>query len=353
MIEAPAATLRVVHADPRVDHRWARLVACSPDATLFHSPQWLRAVSETYGIQPLASLLCDGETTVAGTVSARIQDPRGTRLVSFPFSDFMDPLVDSREHWRLLAASVLQEPLPFTTRIRSAPWLLEDSALEAEAIGYWHAVDVAPEDAQWSALGGSARRNIRRARECGLTVEVSSSLEQVREFFDLHRQVRQHKYRLLPQPWAFFEHLHAVFEPEQRLHVLLARHNQVPVGGILAITWGDTLYYKFNASALGQLEVRPNDLLAWEAIALARRLGLARLDFGFSDADQPGLVRYKRKFATVESPVHRVNRIVDAPDPAAEAFGRELSALTAILTDPRVPGDLIEAAGALLYHYFA
>ncbi len=353
MIEAPAVTPRVLHVDPRIDQRWARLVALSPDATLFHSPQWLRAVSNTYGLQPVASLLCDGESTIAGTVSARIEDPRGTRLVSFPFSDFMDPLVDSREQWRLLAASVLAEPLPFHMRIRRGRWLLDDVELQAEAIGYWHAVDVRAEDAQWSALSGSARRNIRRARECGLTVEVSSTLEQVRTFFDLHRQVRKQKYHLLPQPWAFFEQLHAIFEPEQRLHVLLARHGQVPVGGILAITWGDTLYYKFNASALGELKVRPNDLLAWEAIGLARRLGLARLDFGFSDADQPGLVRYKRKFATVESPVHRVTRTVGSPQPNAEAFGRDLTALTAVLTDPRVPDDLTEAAGALLYRYFA
>ncbi|MFN8638762.1 MAG: GNAT family N-acetyltransferase [Dehalococcoidia bacterium] len=345
--------LHVVHADPRTDPRWARLVALSPDATVFHSPEWLRAVSSTYGLQPVASLLCDGETVIGGTVSARIDDPRGTRLVSFPFSDFMDPLVESCEQWRLLAADLLAEPLPFRARVRRARWLLDDPDLQTEAIGYWHAVDVTTEDAQWAALGGSARRNIRRAHDSGLSIEIGSTIEQIREFFDLHRQVRKHKYRLLPQPWTFFEQLHAAFEPELRLHVLLARQGGVAVGGILALAWGDTLYYKFNASALGQLGVRPNDLLAWEAIGLARRLGLARLDFGFSDADQPGLVRYKRKFATVESPVHRVSRTAELPPSGGAAFGRDLTALTAILTDPRVPDDLTEAAGALLYHYFA
>lgn len=344
----------LVTVDPLTDPRWAALVERSPQATLFHSPPWLRAVARTYDLTPEATILVEGDTARAGLVHARIEDARGARLVAFPFSDFTDPLVTSDAEWHQLSAALLAASAPFTIRVRQSPWTLEDPRLQVDELGYWHAVEVAPDaDAQWASLGGSARRNIRRAQQRGVTVDAGASTSQVRDFFDLHRQVRKYKYRLLTQPWAFFEQLIDSFAAQDRLHVLLARVDGQPVGGIFAIAWGDSLYYKFNASALDELEVRPNDLLAWEAIALARRLGLARMDFGFSDGDQLGLVRYKRKFATIESRVHRASRVTSPPAAAAVALGRDLQALTRLLTDDRVPDDVTEAAGALLYRYFA
>ncbi len=349
-----ARTRVLTTVDPRTDDRWAALVDRTPYASLFHAPPWLRAVANTYGLTPEATILGDQETAVAGLAHVRIDDARGQRLVTNPFSDFCDPLAESASDWEALTGALLTDPAPYTMRIRHSPWPLQDKRLHAEEIGTWHAVDIdTDEEMQWAHLGGSSRRNIRHAQQAGVVVDVSAEPAQLREFFDLHRQVRKYKYRLLAQPWAFFEQLHEAFAPEGRLHVLLARVHGRAVGGILAIAWGDSLYYKFNASALDELDVRPNDLLAWEAIGLARREGLARLDFGFSDGDQPGLVRYKRKFATVESRVHKLTRDGAPVAESARQLGRDLGALTAILTDERVPDDVTEAAGSLLYHYFA
>lgn len=340
--------------DPRSDARWAALVDRTPYASLFHAPPWLRAVANTYGLTPQATILGDEETAVAGLAHVRIEDARGARLITNPFSDFCDPLADTAGEWQALTSALLSDRAPYTMRIRHSAWPLQDERLHAEEIGTWHAVDIsADEETQWAQLGGSSRRNIRHAQQAGVVVEVSADPTQLREFFDLHRQVRKYKYRLLAQPWAFFEQLHEQFAPNGRLHVLLARVHGHAVGGILAIAWGDSLYYKFNASALDELDVRPNDLLAWESINLARRLSLARLDFGFSDGDQPGLIRYKRKFATVESAVHKLTREGDPVPESARRLGRDLGALTALLTDERVPDDVTEAAGSLLYHYFA
>jgi lipid II:glycine glycyltransferase (peptidoglycan interpeptide bridge formation enzyme) len=239
-------------------------------------------------------------------------------------------------------------------RTRQSPWPLQDERLHSEQIGYWHAVDIAEDEAtQWGQLGGSARRNVRHAREAGVVVTISAERAQLREFYELHRQLRKYKYGLLAQPWAFFENALDAFGPEKHLHVLLARVDGRAVGGILALIWGETLYYKYNASALNELDVRPNDLLAWEAIGLARREGLRRLDFGFSDADQPGLVRYKRKFATDESLVYRLQRGSTPAPASALTFSRNLGELTRLLTDERMPDHIAESASTLLYQYFA
>ena len=339
--------------DPVTDERWARLVATSRYATLFHSPPWLRALARTYDFTPEATILSEGGTEVAGMAYVRVDDIRGMRVVSNPFSDFCDPLADSAADWEDLTAPLLSDPAPFTMRVRHCPWPLQDARMHSETIGYWHAIDVAEDEAaQWAQLGQNARRNVRRAQSSGVVVEVTAAPAALRAFFELHRQVRKYKYRLLAQPWAFFEHLLEEFAPGGGLHVLLLRAQGRAIAGLVLIEWGDTLYLKFSASALDALEARPNDLLAWEALNLARRQGLRRLDWGFSDADQPGLVRFKRKTATVEALVHRVSSSSPPPSWNARMLSRDLSELTRLLTDERVPDDLTEAAGALLYRYF-
>lgn len=167
----------------------------------------------------------------------------------------------------------------------------------------------------------------------------------------MHCHVRKSKYRLLAQPLAFFESLHASFAAEGRLTVLLAEVEGTPVAGILFLEWGDTLYYKFNASFDRQL--RPNDLLVWEGIRLGRERGLARLDFGLSDAQQPGLVRYKSKFATEDGEISLLRwQPPDHADPRGELAGQTLHRMTHLLTDPLVPDDITRAGGDALYRFF-
>jgi CelD/BcsL family acetyltransferase involved in cellulose biosynthesis len=56
----------------------------------------------------------------------------------------------------------------------------------------------------------------------------------------------------------------------------------------------------FGASVGETLSLRPNDALAWAALRWVSERGLHMLDWGLSDVDQPGLVAYKRKWASEE-----------------------------------------------------
>jgi CelD/BcsL family acetyltransferase involved in cellulose biosynthesis len=162
--------------------------------------------------------------------------------------------------------------------------------------------------------------------------------------------VRKTKYRLFAQPFGFFANLHSAFAGDDRIFVLLAEINGEPVAGILFLVHGDTLYYKFNAST--EVGARPNDLLVWRGMLLGRELGLAALDFGVSDLDQPGLVRFKRKFATEERPVTELRWRGDGVDHRAREAGALLGRLTKTLTAPEVPDAVSRAVGDEVYRLF-
>jgi len=136
-----------------------------------------------------------------------------------------------------------------------------------------------------------------------------------------------------------------------QLVVLLAEVDGTAIAGILFLIHGDTLYYKFNASI--DLTLRPNDLLIWSGMRLGRERGLSALDFGLSDTAQPGLVRFKRKFATSERPIIELRwSPPDYSDPRGHQAGEVLHRMTEILTAPEVPEAVTRGAGDELYRFF-
>ena len=118
-------------------------------------------------------------------------------------------------------------------------------------------------------------------------------MDDLAEFHRLHVALRKRKYRLLAQPFAFFEAIKHRFQEVDGWFPLGAFVDDRLVAASLYLRWGDTLYYKFNASCTRSLELRANNLLVWAGILLAQSLGCSELDLGPSDDDQPGLIRFQ------------------------------------------------------------
>ena len=344
--------------DPRTDPLWCRLLErYTSTGSLFHAPRWMQALTNTYGFEVRAyvALNLEGEP-VAGLPFVRVEDPLGKRIVSLPFSDYCDPLVDNAHVWEQLSAKLLAEACPVTLRCLHNTLPLNDPRFTLTKRAKWHGVDLRAElTTLQDDLHSSAKRAIRKAQRGGVTVSAIASREALRTFFDLHLQTRKYKYRLLAQPYGFFEALRSAFLNEQHGVLMLAVHGGHVIGGTMFIGWGDTLFYKFNASDRHHLAHRPNDLLIWSGIEYAKANGYTYLDFGLSDWEQEGLIRYKRKFATEEKTIaflhHSPNtspseseKSEDAPK-STEQVRQLLPQLTELFTDPSVPDEVTEKRG--------
>jgi len=344
-LDAPATIERV---DPLTDPRWAELARAH--GSLFASPPWLAALSSTYGFVIEAWLHLDGRGRPTGGIpSARLGTLDGERLCTLPFSDFCDPIDTDGSTWAVMADRLLSQDLPIEIRCLEDGSAKRDPRFTAGEPDLWHAIDLEPsEDRAWESLAGSARRAIRKARDSGIEVRATHDLESLRSFYELHLGVRKHKYRLFAQPFEFFLALEEAFG--DRLILLGAWQGDSLVAGVLYLSWGDTLYYKFNASSGAELGARPNDLLMWEGTRFAVSRGLKTIDLGRTDADHESLARFKAKYATREGKISVLRRGVFTRDPA---LGAILGPLTELLTRPDVPDDVTEAAGALTYRHFA
>src|SRR2546426_8758247 len=84
--------------DPLHDSRWASFVAQHPQGSVFHTPSWLEALCPTYGFSPIALTSCPhGVELVDGIPFCDVKSwINGSRLVSLPFSDHCQPLLDCK-----------------------------------------------------------------------------------------------------------------------------------------------------------------------------------------------------------------------------------------------------------------
>jgi hypothetical protein len=321
-------------------------------------------VCGTYGFTPSAWIAvgASGEPT-GGLAWVTVDDERGIRSLSLPFSDRGDPLVADLATWNAVSQAVTSGETPFTLRCLDGCAAADDPRLQRVGEAAWHGTPIdAGVGELWGRLSGTSRRNIAAAERAGVTVEIRDDLEAVQTFHSLHVDLRKKKYGLLAQPLRFFERIWSEFTGDGGCVTLLARAGDECSGGdslggeviaaAMFLEWDGVLYYKFGASAGEHLRLRPNDAVYWAAIQRAAARQLTSVDWGISDLDQPGLVAFKRKWASTERRVLTLHSGDPVPSPRQRAFGGLLGELTSLLTDPSVPDDITTRAGAALYHYF-
>lgn len=348
--------MNLVSVDPRIDPLWKNLVGRTR-SSVFHSPDWLMVLTDTYGFEVSAYVVVD-ETgdPKAGMPFCRIGDILGTRIVALPFSDYCDPLVMGLDEWNQLIGTLSLEGSPLFIRCLHNRLPLADNRFAIVKQAKWHALNLTSDlEGIWRGLDGAARRAIQKAQREGVTAHVAQTERELRSFFEMHVRTRKHKYHLLAQPYRMFANIWRLFMERGNGSLLLATHGGEIIAGVLFLEWKDTLYYKFNASLLANLPYRPNDLLIWEGIKYGKAKGYSHLDFGLSDADQPGLLQYKRKFATQEETISFLGSVSNGGCLAQQQKQLRglLTQLTELFTDASLPDAVTERAGEILYQYFA
>jgi len=341
-----AELVRVV--DPVEDPTWADLAR--EGGSLFNSPPWLGVLSDTYGLETEAWVVERDGVPIGGLPSIRLGEGAWRRLSILPFSDYCNLIDADGSAWSVLADKLVSSGSPLELRcLGDQPAVADDRFYVAGPADLWHGVHLEyDEDVAWNNLPGSARRAIRKARDSEIEVRATDDLVSLRSFFDLHLATRKNKYRLLAQPHELFTAIHKRFGDDMVL--LGAWKGETLIAGILLLVWGDVMYYKFNASSPAALEVRPNDLLMWEATRLGVSRGLGLLDLGRTDGDHESLARYKAKYATDERLITTMRRGDYRRDPVV---GAVLGPMTELLTRETIPDEITEEAGALVYHHFA
>jgi CelD/BcsL family acetyltransferase involved in cellulose biosynthesis len=343
-------SIRVVDLDVLSDDRWGALIAGTSGA-LFSSPTWLGVLHSVYGFEFRARAIEDDGSLRGGMCYSVIDDPRGRRVVSLPFCDFNDPIVEDRSLWESLTEDIFSGDEELILRTREHPVVCGDERLTTSAVGVSHELDATqdPETALTS-FATLPKRMIKRAPRDGLLTGATDSRKALRSFFDLHLGVRKYRHGLLAQPYRLFEQIAETFIDSGNGFVVGSWSGDEFVGGCVVLIHGDTAYYKFSASHPDFRKAGVSHVTLFEGFRLAHELGLATYDLGRSDLEPPGLLEFKRRFRPTERPVTMHRR--DRRDGRTDELGPTLGALTELFVREDIPDDVTEQAGKLLYRYF-
>jgi hypothetical protein len=304
----PRMVNQVYELDPLSDPRWPTLVATHPQASVFHTREWLTALQKSYQYRPLVLTTCSPNAPLNnGIVFCQVRSwLTGSRLISLPFSDHCEPLLNETAALEVLlthARSAVEAGFYKRMEIRPHSVLGEDvCGFQPKGGAVLHRLDLtAPADQLFRSFHKDCiQRKIRRAERENLMYEEGNSEAQLLDFYRLMTMTRR-RHGLPPQPLRWFRALIAAFG--LNLKIRIARKDGAAVASIITLSHRQTMVYKYGCSDASANKYGGTPMLFWQTIQEAKRNGQNELDMGRSDLDDPGLSVFKEHWGSIPAPL--------------------------------------------------
>ena len=338
--------------DPLDDPRWAEFCRQNGRSSIFHIAGWLEALRRTYGYKPIVyTTSSPGSDLTNGMVFCRISSwLTGRRMVSLPFADHCEPLVENEEEreeiFAALQMALDREQLKYIEIRPLSANLPIETKLEESSSFCFHTLDLRP-DLPTLFRGfqkDSTQRKIRRAERESVLYESGRSQTLLKEFYRLSVLTRR-RHKLPPQPIEWFENLIACLGDRLTIHV--ARKEDRAIASILTLRCGRKLVYKYGCSDADYHKLGAMPFLFWKAIQEAKEQDLHEFDLGRSDSDNAGLIAFKGHLGATQSVL--VYRRCCAPQRQNATAGFGLKIAKRVLG--HLPDSLLTTAGRLLYKH--
>ncbi|HVU45142.1 MAG TPA: GNAT family N-acetyltransferase [Terracidiphilus sp.] len=338
--------------DPLSDCRWDDLVASHPKASVFHQTGWLRALARTYSYRTMAVTSAPpGARLLNGLVFCEVKSwITGNRLVSLPFSDHTEPLLGGddtacamvewlrlecrQQGWRYV------EIRPLSNGINSAHVLPQSQS-------YWlHTLDlsISAEQLFCKLHKSCIQRRIRHAERQELTYKRGCTEELLNGFYELMMKTRR-RFRLLPQPRTWFLNLMACMSPHAEIR--LVSKGRKAIASILTLRHRGTVVYKYGCSDEAFHHCGAMPLLFWRLIEESKAEGATEIDFGRTDTDNDGLIRFKDSLGAIRRKLNYYRYPEGARQTASGAL--DLGAIRSLFSV--LPDALSSRLGGMAYRH--
>ena len=273
----------------------------------------------------------------------------GTRVVSLPFSDHCEPLVETQEdldamlgHLRGTMGDEHEDYIEVRPVVRRPDVA---SGFAPNCTYFSHVLDLSGTcEALFRTFHKDCvQRKIKRAERESLSYESGNSEDLLAKFYKLLVMTRRRQH-LPPQPLSWFRNLSRAFG--DKLQVRLAYLCDRPVAGILTIKHGSTITYKYGGSDVRFNNLGGTALLFWKTIQEAKQEGMIQLDLGRSDVDNEGLIRFKEHWGAQRASL-QYWRFPYRPRSRRSDWSKKVNGRLATIA----PEWCLIAAGKLLYRH--
>lgn len=271
--------------------KWLRFITGHPLGSVFHHHAWHGAIERTYGLKACYLIGTENGEITAALPFVRMKGLFGERLISYPFSDSCDPLVDGEA-----ALIRLLSTLKGKTHIELRGSMF--GFIEIPSVVSYHNVTLNLDGDENELLSSFHKdcvtRAIRKAWRSDVSVIEACDEPHMRVFYRLHAATRKRQGSPV-QPFSFFKNLLRSFDGHG-LKLYLAKRSDTFTAGLVVLRFKKTAYYKFGASLSEYGSTGHNQLLMWTAIKDAKEDGCAQFDFGRTFTGHTELLKYKMRW---------------------------------------------------------
>jgi hypothetical protein len=344
--------MSVYEIDPLCDSRWPEFLQRNPRASVFHTAGWLEALKRTYGYEPVAYTTSQpGAQLASAWVFCRIRSwLTGRRMVSLPFSDHCEPLVETPLHLEELSRALRRERDEHRWNyIEYRPLSSEPvmEGFESSQTFCFHRLHL--QHSLVELFHGlhkdSTQRKIRRAHREGITYQEGYSEPLVNQFYHLLVLTRR-RHQLPPQPRKWFSNLARCMGDGLKIRV--ASDHGIPIASILTLRFKSALMYKYGCADERFFRLGGMQMLLWRAIQEAKESCLQEFDLGRSEPSDEGLIVFKDRLGATRNIVSYFRY------PPGLNHG---SSIVSLCKDFKglfsfLPNCLVANSGRLLYRHF-
>lgn len=127
------------------------------------------------------------------------------------------------------------------------------------------------------AMHPKTRYNIKVAEKHGVKVEERTDDEALDIYLKLYFETTKRQGFTGHSP-SYHKKVWEVLKKDHMARLLIASYKDEPLTAWMLFNFKDTLYYPYGGSSKSHPEVMANNLIAWEAIKLGKKLGLKTFD---------------------------------------------------------------------------
>jgi len=298
---------------------WDEFVTNHPDGSVYHLTDWL-TILELESNQKTLKLICkDEDDRIVGVFPLQYTKgfpfglggvPGMKRLSSLPRTPIGGPLALNEKISGLLlqaAINIIKKDEKRYLQIKSF-----SSHLKAEAETLhkylWREIYITeiPDEDDEIRFGDSRnhaaiKRAVKKALKNDVQFREADSIEDVKKWYPLYSDTM--RFHVTPaRSLSFFLNIWNLLKPKGLMSLILSElktdAGKEIIAGSVLFKFNDTVTYAFNGSSRDHFELRPNDILHWEAIHNAQKECYKYYDLGEVSKDHQSLAAYKKKWAT-------------------------------------------------------
>jgi hypothetical protein len=311
--------LDIFIADSSYDEWWEKFLEKHPDGTIYHHPLWLKILEMESGQNILRLVCTDENDEVVGLFPLQYTKgfpfgiggvPGAKRLSSLPRSPVGGPLTTSTVVENAMIDKAINIVDKDKGRILQIKTYTEDLNQNVELLTkfLWRDIYIKeipdhPEEIRFgnSRNHAAVKRAVNKAKNNGVIFRIADSIEDLKTWYPLYLDTMRF-HTTPPRSFNFYKDCWNMLKPKGLMQLVLSEIEQdnkkIIIAGSVLFFYNKVVTYAFNGSSRKHLELRPNDILHWQAIFNAQKEGYKYYDLGEVSRDHSGLAAYKKKWGS-------------------------------------------------------